>query len=1378
MPNKKQENINEKWIENGEDVSDKDRADLMRDELDQLKEKIDLKKIEEMQMKDLESLHNFAEEYEKNLDQKESAKVKEKKEEFFGKIERDLSIFWAKLVQEGKVSPQENEVGLIHAVMNLDQKGELTKYESGLFAFLRDEFFINAKSGELKKEWDQRDMLGEIRKNVQSYQEFANDAQMQKAVRQSIAGEQVGANDKPKSATEWIKQNPIKTALIVGAGALAIYEIAKMFKQEAGAEGKSKSGFLKTIFGGLFLMGLGGVAYKNRKEFCAAAKKYLGVDIEEFFGLNKHEKFGLDKEKYDEALDLWEKGKTDEVEKIFGEDKENFKKFKEERAEKEKIKNIDGVKMTSAERAVDIYKDELGMVLADMQEWIKNHWAETAMGGYLLYKIGAFNLAINAGKNVFEVAKDLGKSLLSFGINHPFASLLIAGGSLGSGLAIYKNLNQDLPAGLGEIGNWINKKEDGAFDTLQKVAPNTDFSTLRNFSFANLGEAFGKFLLELPGKTFDAIKSRDEIETRRREADGIDNLITALENNKQKKITDLKKSSMGVDDRQKETAEVYEKYDVEKIAYLQKLIGKLLTEESYKLGDEEIAKIKNIVEGEGGELIDTDIKVTWRINKKSNWSDLCVSPKITDSEMRYDVSKRLEMGESGITAGAENVIRDFKIEVGNVGDIVRDVKEGRYGLMVEDGLAFILRNGEAVMLGPIKMFGKNGLNILEGELNWEGGLAEYGDSVVPVLITGIGMGALKTAVSLYTHGGVVLKNTPSRIWPIKLLAKPLTMPINLLNDARNMYNEVRLVRSMKEGRELNAILKKAGFTLDDALKAKNGKLGKIGKMKNGLTKGSDYLGAITKRSEVSEEKVKRLLGEAEEVLGRTKNAKDAVKKTETISKINRASFLPKEEKVSSLKKVTDKVKNAIKGKEVVKGGVSMTADKWYLLSRMKDNAKVAAELEKIIPEESLASGVSYLKIAEKMKGSNSPRVLDGMLKSGKALEVGGVSFLFKAGAVLAVAGTIFEAYEFSNLLDEYSADPNNETAKVRLENLKVKGAQLAITTLTAGGAVTAWVASGAVAVAGVTVMTVAGTASLAIMPMMYMYDKANQSRIEIRKTAEDWSREYQGREDELYHVLMGTSGTRAGDAYASVFTHDTIEDYAKSKAQTRENIMQTLVKYNLASVGFDGDADVLRGMQIMRQEFTGRYAVSSQGEVRQAMKYMTDLLAIWKTSGENWETFFADSPVKNHEKVENYLQNELGVSAEKETEEKVKKAPNETVYILNCLAESFGYTGNPNMAELKKFFSKEKAGEHGVYFDGENWRINKEGWDWDTEIGQGNNLDFKKLKDILEKDCDNIFESRYDSITEFNAANLALQRQALDMVKSINRAKEEYVQGR
>lgn len=98
-------------------------------------------------------------------------------------------------------------------------------------------------------------------------------------------------------------------------------------------------------------------------------------------------------------------------------------------------------------------------------------------------------------------------------------------------------------------------------------------------------------------------------------------------------------------------------------------------------------------------------------------------------------------------------------------------------------------------------------------------------------------------------------------------------------------------------------------------------------------------------------------------------------------------------------------------------------------------------------------------------------------------------------------------------------------------------------------------------------------------------------------------------------------------------------------------------------------------------------------------------------------------------------------------EYKEKIEDNAACYALYQLAEYFGYSGYQNETGLKRFFTENRKGYFGVYWDGDEWCVNEQGAELDNEVGA--ELTTETVTAIiteLRSDSGNILEHRADSV--------------------------------
>ncbi len=97
--------------------------------------------------------------------------------------------------------------------------------------------------------------------------------------------------------------------------------------------------------------------------------------------------------------------------------------------------------------------------------------------------------------------------------------------------------------------------------------------------------------------------------------------------------------------------------------------------------------------------------------------------------------------------------------------------------------------------------------------------------------------------------------------------------------------------------------------------------------------------------------------------------------------------------------------------------------------------------------------------------------------------------------------------------------------------------------------------------------------------------------------------------------------------------------------------------------------------------------------------------------------------------------------------EKNNSKKTSALHALYKLAESYGYTGTAKEGSLKTFFNEKAASYHGLYWDGEVWKLQEAGMEFDDEIGSFLTKEMiQKLITSLRKKRGDIIEHRSDAI--------------------------------
>lgn len=181
---------------------------------------------------------------------------------------------------------------------------------------------------------------------------------------------------------------------------------------------------------------------------------------------------------------------------------------------------------------------------------------------------------------------------------------------------------------------------------------------------------------------------------------------------------------------------------------------------------------------------------------------------------------------------------------------------------------------------------------------------------------------------------------------------------------------------------------------------------------------------------------------------------------------------------------------------------------------------------------------------------------------------------------------------------------------------------------------------------------------------------------------------------------------------------------------------------------------------------------------------LSGLLEIWMRSlgipyvrSQDAESYF-DEEIEGVEKVlsfENLSEEEV----RHEMEGRMPNSPGTAAFYI--LAQYFGYTGMPNIGQLRLFFNERNAARTGVYWDGKNWRVN-ETWDYDDNSwrawvpmtdSENTNVAAQRVIAAFRAEPDEIIESDRDSALDMHHRD-DLERRIIMVNALANRMQSAY----
>jgi len=164
----------------------------------------------------------------------------------------------------------------------------------------------------------------------------------------------------------------------------------------------------------------------------------------------------------------------------------------------------------------------------------------------------------------------------------------------------------------------------------------------------------------------------------------------------------------------------------------------------------------------------------------------------------------------------------------------------------------------------------------------------------------------------------------------------------------------------------------------------------------------------------------------------------------------------------------------------------------------------------------------------------------------------------------------------------------------------------------------------------------------------------------------------------------------------------------------------------------------------------GSYLGLKESEKTKEMKNFYQELELYAKGIRN--IFFQPQIIKNVTKAEiekliNFIKDEK--FEPKEVEQKMYQIENKPeVFALFEAAKMFGYSGKGKIADLQNFFSKTKKGEHGIYWNGEQWVVNEAGLERDDKMGNNGEKTIQNMINRIRDNQNDILETRNDALVD------------------------------
>lgn len=302
----------------------------------------------------------------------------------------------------------------------------------------------------------------------------------------------------------------------------------------------------------------------------------------------------------------------------------------------------------------------------------------------------------------------------------------------------------------------------------------------------------------------------------------------------------------------------------------------------------------------------------------------------------------------------------------------------------------------------------------------------------------------------------------------------------------------------------------------------------------------------------------------------------------------------------------------------------------------------------------------------------------------------------------------------------------------------------------------------------------------AAVPVGYMGYAMFRSADENRTTAKEWIENCEGSQEKLIHELITTlDKVNVFDSYRAVFKgirsfdiNGEIEHIHTEKKHTRQKIWQSLIAldkspYKLpeatASTNQGTETEMSIRIGFIKKRLPTLHS-HNPGEVKKLLRRSKDYFKLI-TDGYSPEN--AEIMLKQQ------------VQKEKENTKKPEIEESALAYGLYEAAKVLGYEGDGKVKELKSFFQKNHKSQKGIYWDGDQWRINEEGiLDFDSKAGSNP----KSIAQALRDQAGDVFKDRNWGIVDYavfmgskdDSSHTLLKRRAITMADAIDRGVKKF----
>lgn len=187
--------------------------------------------------------------------------------------------------------------------------------------------------------------------------------------------------------------------------------------------------------------------------------------------------YGLSTEQYERAEQIYRRkgdASRPEIAAIFGlkpgESDEKYEKFMKE-MEKNKAETINGIRYVPASVALRNYRENVGAVLFECEQWIESHKFRVAAGALLAARFGILQEIIHQSISTADKVRKLATAMLKFGMRHPIVSIFLLGGSVYGASKISDKVR--LPENLSELSKAIRLQSQSTTPEASLQAPPT-----------------------------------------------------------------------------------------------------------------------------------------------------------------------------------------------------------------------------------------------------------------------------------------------------------------------------------------------------------------------------------------------------------------------------------------------------------------------------------------------------------------------------------------------------------------------------------------------------------------------------------------------------------------------------------------------------------------------------------------------------------------------------------------------------------------------------------------------------------------------------------------------------------------------------------------